>query len=417
MYWGIVFILGMAAQADAELRFSADTFLSRSDVTIEKQPLNPQNQILELPHSKTKLEIRPEVKWRSDTWQTVLRPRFTWIEQQVQKNSEALSSTKGTLDLTDAFVENNWSSKFSTTVGLQVFQWGSAEFLNASNPFSHVNAQQKNLLFKEKGRGLVRANYSLNKENSLVFAVEPISNQEPEWIAQDQFVAKGFVKYEKSWSGTFRAVGLTFGRAEKNNFFIGEYFNYELTEGFSMYADFKQQKEQVHFIPRFNGVGYDMEEADPTENPWASLGVIGLRYEGSFDLRLEYIYNSIGYDRSELKNAIASASNFLSPRYPQNASRFFKPGLELIGRQYFYSSFRVTDPAWFQNFSFYLRYLYSLQDDSSQLQIEFEKSFFDAWTLYAGQNLNSFRSQTWTDISEFRLAQSNESFIGLKWSY
>jgi hypothetical protein len=125
----------------------------------------------------------------------------------------------------------------------------------------------------------------------------------------------------------------------------------------------------------------------------------------------------VGYDRTQLENALESASNYLSPKYPQNAVRFFKPGLEILGRNYLYTSFRWTDPAWIKDFSFYLRVLYSLQDESSQAQIEIEKSFFDSLTFYVGQNLSTFQSQTIPGLSEFRLAQSGESFAGLKWSF
>jgi len=401
----------------AEVKVSLDSYLSYSDVTIAKDGINLNNQVLELPHSKTQADLRGEFKWRQPSWQTVIRPRFVYIQQKVEAPTGEKTVTKNDPDLTDAFIEVNWGSKFSTTVGLQVYQWGPAEFLNSSNPFSHFNPQQKNLLYKEKGKALVRANYSFNKENSLVLAVEPVSNQAGEWIAEDEFVTKGFLKYEKSWAGTLNAIGLTLGQAEKKNPFVGEYFNYYFTESFSFYGDLKHQKNHTHFEPVWNGIGYDMEVVEPSENQWSTLAAVGFRFEQSFDLRFEYIYNSVGYDRTQLENALESASNYLSPKYPQNAVRFFKPGLEILGRNYLYTSFRWTDPAWIKDFSFYLRVLYSLQDESSQAQIEIEKSFFDSLTFYVGQNLSTFQSQTIPGLSEFRLAQSGESFAGLKWSF
>lgn len=400
-----------------DIKVSLDSYLSYSDVTIAKDGLNINNQVLELPHSKTQVDLRGEFKLRQTHWQMLVRPRFTYTLQQVEGPQGEKTVDKSDPDLTDAFIENNWSSQFSTTLGLQVYQWGPAEFLNASNPFSHFNPQQKNLLYKEKGKGLIRANYSFNKENSLVVAVEPISNQEPEWIAEDSFVTKAFIKYEKSWSGTLNTIGLTLGQAEKNNPFVGEYFSYYFSEGISIYADAKHQKNHVHFEPIWNGVSYDMELKEPLESQWSTLAAFGFRFEQSFDLRFEYIYNSVGYDKDQLESALESASNYLSPQYAKNAGRFFKPGLEILGKNYFYTSLRVTDPAWIQDFSFYLRILFSLQDESSQAQLEIEKSFLEAWTVYAGQTLSTFQSQTIPGLSEFRLAQSGESFLGLKHSF
>lgn len=401
----------------AKVTFSLDSYLSYSEAEIAQDGINVNNQVLELPHSKTQIDLRGELRWRQPTWQTLIRPRLLITQQKLESNYEEKTKSKSDVDLTDAFIEVNWGPRLSSTVGLQVYQWGPAEFLNSSNPFSHFNPQQKNLLFKDKGKALVRLNYSFNKENSLVLAFEPVSNLSGEWIAEDEFVTKGFIKYEKSWSGTLNSVGIVFGQAEKNNPFVGQYFSYYLSEIFSVYADFKQQQDYVHFEPVWNGLSYDMELSLPAKNKWPTLGVVGFRIEQGFDLRFEYIYNSAGYSREQLENAIESASNYFSSSYPKNAVRFFKPGLEILGKNYLYSSFRWTDPAWIKDFSFYLRVLYSMQDESSQAQIEIEKSFLGSLTFYVGQNLSSFQSRTVQGLSEFRLAQSNESFAGLKWSF
>ncbi len=402
-------------QASAETAYSADVYLSRNEADVPGLGVNPENRVLELPSNKTQIELRPTLRLREDSWQAIVRPQL-WINSQEKTIlNEKQKVSKNKFDITDAFLEKNWSSFISTTVGLQVYQWGPAEFFNASNPFSHTNSQQKNLLYKEKGRGLLRANISFNKENSLVVAVEPISNQEPEFIAEDTFATKGFVKYEKSWSGTLNSIGVTAGVAEKNNIFFAEYFNWAINDIFSLYADFKHQKDQVNYRPMVNGAFYDMVASDPDENQWATLGVAGVRIEHPIDIRFEYIYNSAGYDLDQTDEAIAAASNFFNPNYARNVRRFFRPGLEILGRQYFYTSFRLTDPALIQNFSFYLRWLHSFQDQTAQVQTEIEKSFFDSWTVYAGQTLGTF--ETHSSTSEFRLVQTGESFLGLKYSF
>ena len=405
----------LLGRASAEMTYSADVYLSRNEADIPGIGVNPQNQVLELPSGKTQFEVRPTVRLREESWQAIVRPQI-WLNNQEKTILNVRQNvSKNKFDITDAFIEKNWSSTFSTTVGLQVYQWGPAEFFNPSNPFFHTNSQQKNLLYKEKGRGLLRANVSFNKENSLVIAVEPVSNQEPEFIAEDAFTTKGFIKYEKSWSGTSNSVGVSAGIAEKNNIFLGEYFNWAINDIFSFYADIKHQKDHVHYVTVENGAFYDMVPADPKENQWSTLAVTGLRIEHPVDIRFEYIYNSAGYDLDQTDQAIASATNFFNPKYPQNARRFFRPGLELLGRQYFYTSFRLTDPVLIQNFSFYLRWLHSFQDQTAQVQTEIEKSFFDSWTVYAGQTLGTF--ETGFSTSEFRLVQTGESYVGLKYSF
>lgn len=410
-----MFLTSGFALSDA--KFSLDAYFSMTDVKIQKNGINPNNQVLELPHSKSQVDIRPEVKWQEARWQTVVRPRLIQANQDTEVNQLSQTTSKTTFDLTDAFIENNWNSSLTTTIGLQVYQWGPAEFLNPSNPFSHFNPQQKNLMYKEKGRGLLRVNYSMTKQDTLVLAVEPVSNNTPEWIADDSFKPKGFLKYERSWPGTFNSIGITIGQGEKEVPFIGEYFSYSISEGTSIYADVKHQKHNMHYEPISNGLDYDMEIRQPYLDRWNTLAVLGVRFERAFDLRFEYIYNGAGYTEEQLENAVASASQYFSENYAQNARRFYRPGLEIMGQSYLYSSFRLMDPPWIKDFSFYLRWLYSMQDESSQVQLEFEKSFLDSFTLYAGQNLSQFQSQTLTNFSEFRLAQSDESFVGLRWSF
>ncbi len=415
MFYVIFAIFITRVSAAVELKISGDTFLSNVATDLNQESVNPGNQTLQLPRIKNQLEFRGEVKIRETKWQTVVRPQL-WTAQQTRTvNFQDEKYTKNKFDLTDAFIEYNWNSYLATTVGLQVYQWGPSEFMNASNPFFHFNSNQKNLLYKEKGKALLRANISFNKENNLVIAVEPVSNQEPEWISDDAFTTKGFIKYEKSWSGTLNSVGFSAGVAEKSNFFVGEYFNWSANDIFSVYADMKQQKDLVNFEPVQNGSSFDLAQPENYKNRWSTLGVAGIRIEQSVDLRFEYIYNGAGYNLERTNQAVAAATNFISPNYAQNVRRFFRPGLELIGQKYFYTSLRVTDPIWIQNFSFYLRWLQSLQDRTSQVQVELEKSVLDAWTFYAGQTLGTFETRTST--SEFRLVQTGEAFLGLKYSF
>ena len=415
MFHAVFALLFTTTPTRADFRVSADTYFSNTATDLNKDSVNPGNQVLQLPQIKNQFEVRAEAKLREKNWQALIRPQLWISDQQREVNGLTEKISKNKIDLTDAFLEANWSSYFTTTLGLQVYQWGPSEFMNASNPFFHFNPSQKNLLYKEKGRGLVRANISFNKENSLVVAVEPASNQDHEWISEDQFTPKGFIKYEKSWSGTLNSVGISTGVAEKNNIFVGEYFNLAINDVFSFYADVKQQQNLVNYLPVKSGGGYDLLPPKDEKGRWANLGVVGFRIEQTVDLRFEYIYNEAGLNLQQKDEAIAAATNFFSARYAQNAQRFFRPGLELIGKQYFYTSLRVTDPPGLINFNFYLRWLQSMQDQTSQVQVEIEKSFLDAWTFYAGQTMGNFETKTST--SEFRTVQKGEAFLGLKYSF
>lgn len=397
----------------AQFQMSYDFIASGQKNEIIDSEINPLNQVLNLPTDYYYLDLRSELKYRTRSNQVIVRPRWEGYSQTIvnQATNKSVQNAKGRIDLTDAFVETTWGARFNTTLGLQVYQWGPAEFLNPSNALFHFNPRQRNLFYKEKGKALLRANWSLNKENIVVLAIEPISNNEPEWIEEDKFTSKFILKYEKSWLQTGNYFGLVAGSEEKSNFYVGEYFNWSPIEGFSIYADAKHPQYQQNFEPVFNGLAYDMERVNNPKNQWQTLAVAGLRWESNFDIRLEYIYNSMGYDKDKLLAARQSAANIFSTKYGQNLKRYLKSGLELLGQNYLYTSLRVNEPFDFKEFNFYTRYIYSMQDQSSQLQIEFDKSFLDSWTVFANQSLTYG-----AENSEFRLLNAWQTTLGLKLS-
>lgn len=394
----------------AEIKYSFDSYFYTQKNQVSDSIINPLNQVLKTPNIEYGLDLRGELKWKGRDQQVILRPRFTAFQKNMEINNQSASEAKGQADLTDAFYEQNWSPMFSTTLGLQVYQWGPAEFINASNPLYHFNSRQKSLIFKEKGRVLLRANLSTNKENSFVLMLEPISNNEAQWIAEDSFTPKIVFKYEKSWAQTANYLGVVLGTEEKSNPFFGEYFNCSITEGFSIYADVKHAQNRINFIPEFSGVNVNLVPENQLSNQWPSLGVFGLRWEDNYDVRLEYIYNGMGFTKNDLNLAIASAANMPNPNYLQNIKRFLKPGLEILGQNYLYASYRINEPFKIKEFNFYSRYIYSMQDESSQVQIEFDKAVSDSYLIFSNVSFVNGALD-----SEFRLVNDWQALIGFKW--
>ena len=411
--WGLSFFL-FCSIAHSRVQFSFESLFTTESSQVLNTSINPSNLVFKLPTEENDADLRAELKWSENSFLTVIRPRFSYQNQKIYNFSQhtAEIQNKNHWDLTDAFIENTWSSYLSTTLGLQVYQWGPAEFINPTNPFFHFNSQQKSLYYKEKGQALIRANISPNQQHNIVLVAEPVSNNEAEWQEGHNFYTKWAIKYEKSWKGTFNSLGLVTGSGENNIFFIGEYFNYSFKDSFSIYADIKHSQKKENYEPEYNGTNYDLVVSSEKTSSWPILAVSGIRYEGNFDLRLEYIYNSAGYDKQKLSQAYQAAANFYSLNYAQNLKRFLKPGLEMLGEQYIYTSLRIADPFKTKDFNVYGRYIYSLQDQSSQIQAELEKSFLDAFNAFISQSY-SFG----TDHSEFRILNDWRVLAGLKWNY
>jgi len=137
----------------------------------------------------------------------------------------------------------------------------------------------------------------------------------------------------------------------------------------------------------------------------------GARFEGDFDLRFEYIYNSLGFDQNEFANVIAAikqTSVFLS----ENLKAFQNSGLELLTQHYLYISLRKSDFLAFKEFNLYLRTLNSITDHSAVDQIEFDKGVGDYLITYA--QLAAYRG---ANDTEFKLSDNYKGTIGFKLAY
>lgn len=416
MYSWLVFFaawvpLAVSAQ-NAEFAFSYEAYLFGEQRDYADSVLNLGNEVLTIPESSVFLDQRAEFKWLINDAKIILRPRIVSTQQRYKTETTLKdeSTSETDINLTDAFYEQYITDRIFTTVGLQVYQWGPAEILNPSNPFFHFNTDQRSLVYKEKGKALLRLNWNAKADYNLVFMVEPVSNNEPYWITEKKFKPQVAGKFETAWTGTRNFLGLAFGIPDNADFFAGEYFQYEFTEGVSVYADAKHSVNQFFYEPQVSGVFQRMTPSDQ-DGVLSTLAVAGLRYEDEFDARLEYIYNSAGYDQKMFDQALVATSQ-LSPYLVDNIKRFQKSGLELVSQNYLYFSLRKTDPFAFKDLSVFFRSLTSLMDGSGVEQFEFDKSVLD-WMNVFGQ-YSAFRGEQDT---EFKLLDDWKVSFGVKAIY
>lgn len=187
-------LMGLAGPAMAkrpdEWSFAFESFLYGEQDDLAESTPNPGNAIFQQPQTLLTLDNRLNIKWLKNDGKLIARPRWTLYQHRTKNETTQETKTKsqGKLDLTDAFWEQSWNPRFSTTAGLQVYQWGPGELFNPSNPFFRFNNQQTAYAFKEKGKSLLRFNYSIGMERSILFIVEPVSNNEPHWIDRKSVV-------------------------------------------------------------------------------------------------------------------------------------------------------------------------------------------------------------------------------------
>ncbi len=389
MYKKILVLLLFTQTISAnELFFNYEGYFSSTYQNYSQSTLNPGNEIYQQPHTIYSSDQRIDLKWEIHDAKVIVRPRLIYDYKLIMTdiNDQNYTADKSRLDLTDFFYEQQLNDTQFVTVGLQVYQWGPTELINVTNPIYHYSFAQKNLVYKEKGQILLRYNYSLNEENNLVILLQPFSNNDPHWITDEDFKQQALFKYEKLWLNTRNFLGLVSGHADDSDLFIGEYFQYEFSEGMTFYGDLKHSQNKRYYYPVPNEPVVRFEKTD-FDGIFTSLANLGLRYEGAYDFRLEYIYNSAGYDQSEYNLALQALSQTTSPYYFSNIKRFNKSGLEFLTKHYLYLSIRKSDALNIQDLNLFARYFTSLLDQSSVSQLEFDYNILDNMNIFGNSSL------------------------------
>ncbi len=411
----LIVTIGYLPDGWSNLNLRTENYFYGRYFKLESVQLDPSNRLFNRPDYMMDADIRPELKLTYLDQKWIVRPRWTYSFKNIHFNdtNTNVTNSEGKIDLTDAYWESIFTDELRATVGLQVYQWGPAEFLNASNPIFHLNSQQRSTIFKEKGKVLARLNVDYTRNWNQVFIYEPISNRERPWIADNtEFKPKALVKTEWISDSGFNSVGFVFGREERSMGFFGEYFSYSPVEGFSIYLDSKHTEKSPAYYPEPNTYASESLVYNPkARSEWANFGVAGIRKEWShLDLRCEYVYNSGGWSPEEFRDAKLTLIQ-QNPDTANNIARFASPGIELLGRAYGYVSFRFFNLGPKNNHSIALRYLYAEGDSSSTLTITHDWDFNDSINFFA-----EFYGSFGRKESELNLLQQQSGMLGLRWS-
>lgn len=416
LFWSLIFYLPLTAHAQ-QAQWDVEWYNSfQKTERPSESPIDPTSTRLEIPKSRFQTDLRINTKY---TWNNgsrlVFRPRvLANYNQPSSINSDEKSNSEGEASLSEAFIEFAPTPTLTLAAGLQNYQWGPAELMSPTNPFFRFRPEQRAFNYREDGRFLIRANWSPNDSWSLIGLLEPINNGTSYWIYEQEFKPQGVLKIERRGANALNYIGFNVGTMVDQIPFIGEYFNYELVEGISAYLDARHSSGRVQYLPKISSDSppdplFDMVYVRQNQ-PWQTLLVSGLRWEGSIDVRLEYVYNSYGLTKEDMQAAFLSALP-QHPRGMQNLKRLMGSGMELFGQHYGYLSLRIPDFIK-QNYNLAFRYMKSLMDQSARLQTSFDSPLGESGTLFAEANI-SFGNST----QELSALEKAMGLLGVKWSF
>jgi len=172
---------------------------------------------------------------------------------------------------------------------------------------------------------------------------------------------------------------LTLGLHRNQGSALGGYGVWRVNDLWSFYFDGIAESKYEYFVPQKNSLGF--YEIVKSENENKQLVNLGVRFEDSWDLRAEYIYNSIGWSAEQFSQSLAAVTQ-LSPSLLKNTVRFSKPGLDLLEKHYVYLSLRIPDLGKKKEIQAFVRCLKPLQSSGVTYQVSFEQVINDAWMAY-----------------------------------
>ncbi len=374
---------------------------------------NPGNQIFKLPDSigRSELILDSKFGWGS-RHKLIARPRllFQTFQASLTNPNKKIEFSDTEVDFLEIFTESWLSQKVSFTLGLQNYQWGPAEIIAPSNPVFHFDQNQRSLLWREKGHALVRLNWTPTSNQSYVLMSEFVSNDEDLFIHDKKFKPKFILKSEfRSKKAAEDYLGFTLGTEEESRNFLGSYFSKMLSDGISFYSDFRVTENPYRYVPvQQSALVYNLQEASETKD-WLHLAVVGFRWETpSFDTRLEWISNGLGYSEKQFRQALDSTL-LTNPNFATNLLRLNGSGLELLGQNYGYFSIRFPDLGSSGLWQLQLRYLVSGLDESSVAGFSLERSIGNNFVL-----LSEGRQAIGKQDLELTLQEKYSVFLGLR---
>jgi hypothetical protein len=377
--------VGLPALARADDTFSArgkvEAFLALRSTLPSEGELNPGNAALHLPLANGALELRPALTVEYGRWLTFLaRPRLA-VAAGAARVDGAWDGGRGEAAVEWAELSVTWrlSDALAFTWGLQNFQWGPAELLSPSNRLFHQTGLLRDVLFFVPGQHLLRVNASAGKAWTAVLLAEltPAPGEVP-FTAGEPFSPKGQLKLEWADEQGRGQVGVAGGVGTRTWPFFGEYAQWQLTDGLSVYADASHSSQRTAWYPALAAESPAFVHRASVPEHLATTAVGGARYafEGGLEVRVEALFNEAGWSRDELR---AAGERPLAWAQPQQ----FAPGLEFLGRWVGYASARLPDLPPGKRLALSARYAHSFTDDSGAGFLTLTLDASDAAVVFA----------------------------------
>lgn len=407
-------IRALPARGDDALsvRGHVDVYGSVQSVLPTASDVNPGN-VLHLPLIGGGLELRPNLTAEYGGWLVLsARPRIK-LTAALARTDGAWDGGRGTARVDLAELSATWrmAEWLSFTWGLQNFQWGPAELASPSNRLFHETGLLRDPLYFVAGHHLLRVNASVGKTLSAVLLAELTAPTAPPdaFVFGEPFGPRGQLKLEWAEVSGRGLIGVTGGVGTRAWPWFGEYAQWQVTDGFSVYVDASHSAQRAAWYPQLGGEGFAFVHRGSSDLLHLyTMGVGGLRYtfESGADVRAEVLFNDAAWTKDEIERAATYAvpSGQVGPLY--------SPGLEYLARALVYASVRLPDLPPRRHLTVMARYALSCTDLSGAAFVTASLDATDSLVVFVSALVT--HGASWAELS--RLARAS-FFLGLIYSW
>jgi hypothetical protein len=308
------------------------------------------------------------------------------------------------------------SKSISIIGGRYVKLMGPSVFLNPSNPF-FINPGRLNPKIEVRPMDLVELTYA-SRTNWSLSLIANIGEGENELFEKPFFDFDRTYGIHAEYFGESENIGFMASMDEAKRAHVGIYGQKNLTEALIVWVDGALNNKINRFYAKPGHstelLNYEMVNGDDNDDLFIN-GLAGASYtfEIGPTLQVEYFYNGKGYKSKQLDSFYRMIET--SYRYSfdvtrdlsdLNLGRAINTGLPYIRTHYLFTQLGDTDV--FDLFNYNLRYLYCLDDKSSQLSSLVEVNLLDNLELF-GVGVKNFGTRK-TDLN--RLINS-QIMVGL----
>ena len=378
-----------------DVRF--DVLMSLTEFEFEETPFSqrfPVNDFTRLPGQEQRLELRPDLKFKSDHCSTQFKLRH--ITSSYDNGGPLEGEVESDTFFNTAMFRCRLGSAFEMSVGRQKLLWGNGQFRSPSNPF-----YRESILFDPTAEVTGKDFFVASYRPDFQWEVNAIFNWDQSHVDEDPNPSAEFLKsaaLKMEYTGNSSHYGVILSEREDAEPRLGLFGNYTLNRAVLLYGEFTASEDVQGLLPYRDESGdlVGFVPAQLVDDDTRHTLLLGSSYtfESGLTTYFEYLNSSEGFNSRQADEwqqiGYDAASLFGTPQMPQ-AAQILADAVYPIWRQtrQNYLVFQLSRTQYLNKIDFAFQYVNNLDDDGGRSAFRATYDIGDQAEIFFLFNYNS----------------------------